>query len=225
VAAPDWDVTERGDDSLNLTASRSEEALIPARMLNEVVYCPRLFHLEHVGREWEDSADTVSGRRVHRRVDAHPGELPDAADLPEDWKARAVSVSSTTEGIIAKIDLVDVSDGRVRPVDYKRGKAPDPAKAPGGAWPADRVQIGAQVLALRDSGYRCDAGEIYYAASKTKVVVPLDDGLVAEVRAAVDLARRLQADPVPPPPLVDSPKCPRCSLVGICPPDEINALR
>jgi CRISPR-associated protein Cas1 len=28
-----------------------------------------------------------------------------------------------------------------------------------------------------------------------------------------------------PPPLVDSPKCPRCSLVGICLPDEVNALR
>jgi CRISPR-associated protein Cas1 len=29
---------------------------------------------------------------------------------------------------------------------------------------------------------------------------------------------------VAPPPLVDSPKCPRCSLVGICLPDEVNAL-
>src|SRR5581483_3922497 len=28
-----------------------------------------------------------------------------------------------------------------------------------------------------------------------------------------------------PEPLVDSPKCPRCSLVGICLPDETNALR
>jgi CRISPR-associated protein Cas1 len=28
-----------------------------------------------------------------------------------------------------------------------------------------------------------------------------------------------------PPPLVDSPKCPRCSLVGICLPDEMNRLR
>ena len=27
-----------------------------------------------------------------------------------------------------------------------------------------------------------------------------------------------------PPPLVDSPKCPRCSMVGICLPDEINHL-
>ena len=28
-----------------------------------------------------------------------------------------------------------------------------------------------------------------------------------------------------PPPLVDSPKCPGCSLVGICLPDETNSLR
>jgi len=217
-------VNERGE-SPKPPPSLSDEALIPARMLNEVVYCPRLFHLEHVGREWDDSADTIAGRRVHRRVDARPEELPSAADIPEDWKARSVTVSSQAEGIIAKIDLVEVTDGRVRPVDYKRGAAPDPAKAPGGAWPADRVQIGAQALALRDAGYRCDAGEIYYAASKTKVVVDVDDALIAEVRAAVALARRLQADPVPPPPLVDSPKCPRCSLVGICLPDEMNALR
>ncbi len=27
-----------------------------------------------------------------------------------------------------------------------------------------------------------------------------------------------------PAPLVDSPKCPRCSLVGICLPDEVNLL-
>jgi CRISPR-associated protein Cas1 len=44
----------------------------------------------------------------------------------------------------------------------------------------------------------------------------------------LDLLRELrhnaeQAEP--PPPLVDSPKCPRCSLVSICLPDEINLLR
>jgi CRISPR-associated protein Cas1 len=32
------------------------------------------------------------------------------------------------------------------------------------------------------------------------------------------------ADPTAPTPLVDSPKCPRCSLAGICLPDEINTL-
>ena len=31
--------------------------------------------------------------------------------------------------------------------------------------------------------------------------------------------------PTIPPPLEDSPKCPRCSLSGICLPDEVNLLR
>lgn len=42
---------------------RSEDApLIPARMLNEFVYCPRLAYLEWVQKEWEDSSDTVDSR-------------------------------------------------------------------------------------------------------------------------------------------------------------------
>ena len=39
-------------------------------MLNDVVYCPRLFYLEHVAGEWEEWADRVPGKRVHRRVGA-----------------------------------------------------------------------------------------------------------------------------------------------------------
>lgn len=201
--------------------------LIPARMLNEVVYCPRLFFLEHVQGEWDDNADTIHGKRVHRRVDARADALPEAAALPPEGKlhARSVTASSQAEGIIATVDLIEAEAGAVVPVDYKRGAAPDPARAPHGAWPADRVQVGAQALALRESGYRCDRAVIYYAASKTRVPVELTEDLIAEVRAAVTQARRITALREAPPPLIGSPKCPRCSLVGICLPDETNALR
>lgn len=82
----------------------AETDLIPARMLNEVVYCPRLFYLERVAGEWEESADTVSGKRVHRRVDAKASPLPEPAALPDDLRPvqsrsparpRASSPSST----------------------------------------------------------------------------------------------------------------------------------
>ena len=36
--------------------------LVPARMLNEYAYCPRLAYLEWVQGEFEDSVDTVEGR-------------------------------------------------------------------------------------------------------------------------------------------------------------------
>lgn len=203
-----------------------ELAAIPARMLNEVVYCPRLYCLEHVAGEWDDNADTVSGRRVHRRVDAGTSAMPPPGEVPWDGlQARSVTVASETDGIVAKLDVIESAGGQVTPVDYKRGSAPDPTRVPGGVWPADRVQTAAQVMALRASGYACSEGVVYYAASKTRVSVPVDDERVAEVRRAVADARLILQGGVMPPPLVDSPKCPRCSLVGICLPDETNLLR
>ncbi|MFQ5668495.1 MAG: hypothetical protein ACE5HT_17265, partial [Gemmatimonadales bacterium] len=43
--------------------------LLPARMVNEYVYCPRLAYLEWVQGEWDDNLDTIQGRFAHRRVD------------------------------------------------------------------------------------------------------------------------------------------------------------
>ena len=52
--------------------------LIPARMLNEFSYCPRLAYLEWVQGEFADSLDTLEGRFGHRRVDR-----PDRQEVPE----------------------------------------------------------------------------------------------------------------------------------------------
>jgi CRISPR-associated endonuclease Cas1/CRISPR-associated protein Cas4 len=215
------------DDSSPRSDASHDDAPIPARMLNEVVYCPRLFWLEHVADEWADNADTVGGRRVHRRVDAGRGALPEPDALPDELQARRVHVAANLEGIVAVTDLVEVSDGAVMPVDYKRGALPpeDHPSTRGGVWDADRVQIGAQALALREAGYRVDRAAVWYAASRARVEVVVDETLVAEVRMAVASARELRRLQVAPSPLVDSPKCPRCSLVGICMPDEVNLLR
>ena len=79
----------------------------------------------------------------------------------------------------------------------------------------------AQALILRDNGYRCDEAVLYYDATQQRVRVAIDEGLVAETCEPIDEARaRRQLAAGFPPPLVDSPKCPRCSLVAICLPDE-----
>src|SRR6266571_6108733 len=56
---------------------------LPARMLNEYTYCPRLFYLEYVQGEWAHSADTLDGRFIHRRVDQEKGGMPAPGD-PDD---------------------------------------------------------------------------------------------------------------------------------------------
>ncbi|HXG66328.1 MAG TPA: CRISPR-associated endonuclease Cas1 [Blastocatellia bacterium] len=197
---------------------------IPARMINEFCYCPRLFYLEHVQGEWAHSADTLDGRLTHRRVDRETGSAPAPEDVTEETRlhARSVTVGSARLGAIAKIDLLDGAGGAVTPVDYKRGSPP---ALPEGAWEPERVQLCLQGLLLRDNGYHCDEGVLYFSGAQARVTVPFTDDLIARTLDLLTAARRVAASGEIPPPLVNSPKCPRCSLVGICLPDEVNLLR
>jgi len=193
--------------------------LVPARMLNEYAYCPRLFFLEWVDSLWASNADVAEGDRRHRRVDSGGG----AAPLPDEGElkaARSVELSSERLGIVAKLDLVQGSDGGVIPVDVKKGH---PARD-GTPWEADAVQVCAQVLLLREHGYACQRGEIWYAETRQRVAVEISPELVARTLEVVAEARSAAVRLAPPPPLESSPKCPRCSLVGICLPDETNLL-
>ena len=197
--------------------------LIPVRMINEWVYCPRLAYLEWVEGEWADSGDTAEGRRTHVRVDEGGGRLPMPEDLDEEMaRARAVTMSSERLGIIAKMDVVEAEGGSVTPVDFKKGKRPHVAA---GAYDPERVQVCAQAMILEDNGYTVDQGALWYAGSREKVPVTLDGELRARTLEAISGLRAAAASGYRPPPLENSPKCPRCSLAGICLPDETNLFR
>jgi CRISPR-associated protein Cas1 len=207
--------------------------LLPARMVNEFAYCPRLAYFEWVDGVFADNADTVEGRFYHRQVDREPVRpTRRAADGDEQETVlhqRSVWLSSERLGVTAKIDLVEgeapADTGgpqAVMPVDYKRGKRPHTAK---GAWEPDLVQLCLQGLLLREYGYRCERGVLYFVGSRERVTVEFDEALTARTLELVEAMRAMAGQAVAPPPLVDSPKCPRCSLVGLCLPDEIGWLR
>lgn len=199
--------------------------LIPARMLNEVLYCERLMYLEWIQGQWAENYYTADGKAVHRRADkAKPLEQPtpiaeDGEPLP--YTARAVWLSSERLGITGKLDVVDVEGEWVVPVEYKRGKKPD---LPEGAYLPERVQLCAQVLLLREHGFKCNHGEIYYAKDRQRQSIAIDDVLISQTQQAVTRVRELAEAGQLPHPLRDSPKCNGCSLVGICLPDEVTAL-
>jgi CRISPR-associated protein Cas1 len=199
--------------------------LLPARMVNEYEYCPRLAYLEWVQGEWADSSDTVEGRHVHRRVDTSSGTLPEPGtdrDARDEIHARSITLSSTHLGLIAKMDLLEGEGDTICPVDYKRGKRPHVAK---GAYEPERVQLCVQGMILEEHGYTCNEGVLYFSASRERVKVTFDDELRNRTLAAINGLRLIAAGGQTPPPLEDSPKCPRCSLVGICLPDEVNFLK
>ncbi len=278
-------------------------------MLNEFVYCPRLFYYEFVESVFVESGDTLRGKALHRRVDSGKGDLPppgekeegrrkkaeaggreteDSGQRTEDGVAapstlnlqpstdevihsRSVQMGSDRLGVTAKMDLVEVRLGgitgepdppadsppalegespdaadsithhasritdhesritfhasrsmEVCPVDYKAG-APRVGEEGIEIWDADRMQLGLQALILRDNGYTCNEGVIYYRETKQRVRLPITPELELWVEERIAAARRAATADIPPP-LVASPKCPRCSLVTVCLPDETRLL-
>jgi CRISPR-associated protein Cas1 len=273
--------------------------VIPARMLNEFVYCQRLFYYEFVEGVFVESADTLRGGAIHQRVDSGNGALPKAKRKPEAGKpkadegkaadtesvskaseaqeaepetihSRSVQMGSERLGVVAKMDLVEVraapatgaelatgagpadvatdgtggvftatkvatkvnvgTDGtgdlftalEVCPVDYKAG-APREGEEANELWDTDKMQLGLQALILRDNGYTCNEGVIYYRATKQRVRLPVTPELEHWILQNIAGARRAVAGPIPAP-LVHSPKCVRCSLAPVCLPDETRML-
>ena len=200
---------------------------VPARMLNEFAYCPRLCYLEWVQGEFAHSEDTLDGRLRHRRVDRPTGNLNESeANDPEDAyeriHARSVLLSDEMLGATARIDLVETEGRQAIPVDYKRGKVP---AVPGNAYEPERVQLCLQGLLLKAHGFQCSEGILYFVGSKRRVSVLFDAALEKRTLELLAAVRRMAAQGAIPPPLEDSPKCPRCSLVGICLPDEVTFLQ
>ena len=189
-------------------------------MINEVLYCERLAYLEWIQREWADNHYTVDGKTiVHKRVDKK--SAPRDPDDEAPWTARSIWLTDEKLGITAKLDYAESDGESVAVVEYKRGKKPNLEK---GAWLPERAQLCAQVLLLRAHGYECNEAWIWFAKSKERVAIEIDDELIEQTLKAAERLRDLANEPLPAP-LEDSPKCTGCSLVGICLPDELHMLR
>lgn len=226
----------------------------PCRNVAEHAYCPRLFYYMAVEGIFLPSADTEKGAAVHRRVDQPSVAPPEpdqrageklerleeqASDADRPRSVRSLALTSERLGLTAILDLAEIDGIRAVPVEYRKGRpkrsgqvveptdemmeeprllpAPEP-------WPTDRVQIGLQVLLLEEAGYMVPEAYLYYAAERLKLRVVVDDALRHYALAELEAARRTALGSRPPP-LVNDPRCPRCSLQPICLPDEINHQR
>jgi CRISP-associated protein Cas1 len=148
----------------------------------------------------------------------------------ETIHSRSVQMGSERLGVVAKMDLVESKADKedllaaleVCPVDYKAG-APKEGEEANDLWDTDKMQLGLQALILRDNGYTCNEGVIYYRATKQRVRLPITSELESWILQNISEAKRVTTGPIPAP-LVHSPKCVRCSLAPVCLPDETRML-
>lgn len=198
------------------------ELLLTIDMVHQFAYCPRRMQLMYVDGRWEDNLFTDQGRSVHARLDAEDDPLPPSAEGdPEPVVARSVSLASETLGLTGKLDLLEVTDDRAVPVETKRGAPP---VNPERSYEPERVQLMCQALLLREHGYLCNQGMLYFAAVRRRVLVEFSAELEARTLFLINETRAALQSGEMYPPLVDSPKCGGCSLAGICLPDETHLL-
>lgn len=161
------------------------------------------------------------------------------ADLDRPKAVRSLTLTSDKLGLTARLDLAEITGNRAVPVEYRKGRPKRPwtqpetgdemledaAAAPTAEpWPTDRVQVGLQAILLEEAGYTVTEAVLYYASEKLRLTIPVDDALRAYALSELDAAKRAAEGPRPAP-LVNDPRCPKCSLQPICLPDEVNHQR
>jgi CRISPR-associated exonuclease Cas4 len=132
---------------------------------------------------------------------------------------RSLSVRSFVLGISGQCDIVEFhADGRVLPVEYKRGKPK--------SHRADEVQICAQAMCLEEMlGVVISSGCLFYGENRRRAVVEFDSalrelvtGTSAALHAMIDSRKTPLAE-------YDSRRCDACSLIELCQPKALRFKR
>jgi len=91
---------------------------IPARMLNEFVYCQRLFYYEFVDGVFVENADTERGSAIHEKVDRGRGDLPKASRKKQAAKGTEPGETALNQGAVLPLE-----DEQGEPVQVDRSES------------------------------------------------------------------------------------------------------
>jgi CRISPR-associated exonuclease Cas4 len=194
-----------------------DDDYLPLSGLQHLLFCERQCALIHVEQIWADNGLTTQGELLHERVD-----LPALEQRPGVRIERAVPLRSDRLRLIGKADVVEFhavpgQPGRWQPfpVEYKRGRRRK--------WLHDEVQVCAQAMCLEEMvGVPVLRGALYYAASRRRRDVAIDETLHTQTIAAAARYHELIARRETPRPIL-LPKCRNCSLHDLCLP-ELSGL-
>jgi CRISPR-associated exonuclease Cas4 len=191
---------------------------IPISALNTLEYCPRRFYYQFVHSDMVINEFVLEGTLLHRRVN-QAGTQTVGQDVMQATRLYLYSEELRLSGFT---DVVEEQAGLLIPVEYKHGQQ--------GEWLNDAIQLCAQALCLEErqpDKPPLAYGYIFYAGSRRRVQVDFSAELRAKTRAAIELAFQVAALEKPPLPLEPplTARCPNCSLVSLCLPDEVKLLR
>jgi CRISPR-associated exonuclease Cas4 len=197
------------------TALLSEEdELLPIRMIEALVYCPRQAWYRFVAGDDTLNVAMTRGLLRHATMEERAATAP-----PDTAVYRHLMVRAPRLGVVGVIDEVAIAAASVAITEYKTARlAPH-------VWPGAAMQVVVQALALREHATGPDWHgpplpaqtmlRVYFADSRRYRPVPWSAASEQAARAAVAAARRVLASPTPPDGLAGS-RCARCQVEPFC---------
>jgi CRISPR-associated exonuclease Cas4 len=192
--------------------------MLPISSLNALEYCSRKFYYQFVQGEMLVNEFVLEGTLAHQRV--HQAGTHTTAE--GEMQTTRLYLYSEALHLSGFADVIEERAGVFLPVEYKRGHQ--------SAWLNDQIQLCAQALCLeeRQPGKPpIPHGYIFYVSSRRRVQVKFTTELRNKTRATIAQALQVAALETPPPPLAGkmAARCPNCSLLPLCLPEEVRLLQ
>jgi CRISPR-associated exonuclease Cas4 len=192
----------------------TEDQLLPLSALQHWLYCPRQCGLIHLEQAWAENKFTAEGQVLHHK--AHEG--------PDESKAgvritRSLPVRSFNLGISGQCDIVEFhADGRVVPVEYKRGKPK--------SHRADELQLCAQAMCLEEMiGVKISSACLFYGENRRRTTVEFDETLRRLVTNTAASLHTMITSRQTPLAEYEARRCDACSLIELCQPKAMRFKR
>ncbi len=186
---------------------------IPISSLNALEYCPRSFYYQVVQGEMLVNEFVLEGMLDHQRV--HQAGTHTTAEV--EMQTTRLYLYSEALRLTGFADVIEERAGVLVPVEYKHGQQ--------GQWLNDHIQLCAQALCLeerlvdRPEKGRPRGSPLHDERAPDKIHIPY--GYIYYIGLQV------AALETPPPPLSGAmaARCPNCSLLPLCLPEEVRLLQ
>ncbi|MEY7849091.1 CRISPR-associated protein Cas4 [Natrarchaeobius sp. A-rgal3] len=181
------------------------DELINVSDLNQYSYCARRYWYLHFFDTQGRNYERIEGKTKHENQSTRG-----------DW-LNELYLESETVGLKGKIDILDLEDDRVVPVERKRAESGDYYKS-------DEMQLAGYCMLLEDHlDKSVREGAIYLYETDQRMHIPITEDHRETVREQIAEIKSMSADSIPP--FTDNPtKCEACSAREYCMPAETARL-
>lgn len=188
-----------------------ESEYIMLSALQHFMFCPRQCALIHIEQQWAENRYTAEGKVLHERADSNKSEWQGEVRI-----VRSLPLCSQRLGLSGQADVVEFhGDGRVYPVEYKRGKPKQDH--------CDEVQLCAQALCLEEMlCVQIECGALFYGQRRRRKEIRFDSPLRNLTGDVVAKTHQLLAGRKTPQAQYEN-KCDACSLYSLCLPKSCGA--